>query len=96
MSILNHKLDGYKTQDNECEVVIESGSSDRRVVMPPPGYVMLVEGQKIKSGDLYCRGVGHSWHETRIKGGYWTEHGNYPMCRRKPNAEVSEAADKRR
>lgn len=62
-----------------------SEGSLKRVVMPPPGYVMLVEGQKIKAGDLYCRGEGHSWHETRIKNGYWTEHGNYPMCRRRHN-----------
>lgn len=60
----------------------KSSRAFQGVVMPPPGYVMLVEGQKIKAGDLYCRGVGHSWHETRIKAGYWTEHGNYPMCRK--------------
>jgi len=69
--------------DDECRKREAAWAASKgSALLPPPGYVMLVEGQKIKAGDLYCRGVGHSWHETRIKHGYWTEHGNYPMCRK--------------
>lgn len=63
-------------------------------LLPPEGYRLLVEGERITQGDLYCRGVGHSWHETHLaSGSKWTAFINYPMAR-KGNLGSGESARK--
>lgn len=49
---------------------------------PPDGFRLLTEGERIRKGDIYCKGVGHSWHETRNWSGKWTSLGCWPMARK--------------
>lgn len=52
------------------------------VVVPPDGFRLLVAGERIRKGDIYCRGAGHSWHESRGYGGKWNADEYWPMARR--------------
>ena len=51
-------------------------------VQPPAGFRLLKEGERIRKGDIYCRGHVHSWKEARNWSGKWTSIGCYPMARR--------------
>jgi hypothetical protein len=55
----------------------------KSVVVPPEGFRLLVAGERIREGDVYCRGIGHSWHKSRSYGGKWSASGHWPMARRK-------------
>lgn len=43
-----------------------TNSAPLTAICPPEGYRLLAQGEIIRTGDLYCRGVGHSWQST-----YW-------------------------
>ena len=51
-------------------------------VVAPDGFFLLTEGERIRKGDIYCKGPGHSWHVTRNWSGKWTSRGCWPMARR--------------
>ena len=55
----------------------------------PDGFRLLTTGERIRKGDSYCRGAGHSWHECRTTGGKWNAAGFWPMARRH-NKELSD------
>ena len=59
----------------------EAPSGTVGAVVVPDGFRLLVRGDRIRKGDIYCRGPGHSWHETRGFG-TWTPEGFWPMARR--------------
>lgn len=48
----------------------------------PDGFRLLDPGERIRKGDIYCRGAGHSWHECLMIGGKWSADGFWPIARR--------------
>jgi hypothetical protein len=54
-----------------------------RIVVVPDGFRPLRRGERIRKGDIYCRGAGHSWHESRLYGETWSPEENWPMARRR-------------
>jgi len=79
--------------DNENNVGAAPGTLGA-VVVPPDVFRLLVAGERICKGDIYCRGVGHSWHESRGYSGKWNADGYWPMARRH-NKAVRVAAEPR-
>lgn len=58
-----------------------SGCLSRLVV--PDGFRLLETGERIKAGDIYCKGPAHSWHTTvRCAGSIWNADAYWPMARR--------------
>jgi hypothetical protein len=53
------------------------------IVVVPDGFRLLKRGERIRKGDIYCRGAGHSWHESRMCGRKWNPEGYWPMARRR-------------
>jgi hypothetical protein len=51
-------------------------------IVVPDGFRLLRMGERIRKGDIYCRGAGHSWHESRMYGRKWSPDGYWPMARR--------------
>lgn len=48
----------------------------------PDGYRLLVTGERILKGDIYCKGPGHSWKECHTSGGSWNENAYWPVARK--------------
>jgi hypothetical protein len=58
-----------------------SGCLSRLVV--PSGFRLLETGERIRAGDIYCKGPAHSWHQQRRCSGLnWNADEFWPMARR--------------
>jgi hypothetical protein len=73
-------IKGYAPDPCEAHADQEAETVERPVV-PPEGYRLLVEGEPIRKGDIYCRG-NVLWVENESDGGKWHPGAIWPMARK--------------
>jgi hypothetical protein len=62
----------------------------KRMVSPPDGFRMLIEGERTKRGDVFC--IFGKWLPSKGYNAKWNPRQYWPMARR-PNDKVSYHAD---